>query len=271
MPSVAQESPTVPTPKKRRRDDNGHQIPFATNTPRGIFADRTVDHGGLFQHHHPSPSASRKMIPLPHSKRLRTTVDIDIEADGEPMQRLPFTSPSHKHHQHHQPQRPHHQTKDAPREELGEQIRSPPSAAALPHMNRCHICSRKPNKKSDLDSFGDCQGCGQRACYVCIRECLGWGPNIQPPTSTTSLDPRPPATETTTTTTTSENLDEGETSFTMLDADDAEDHPPERTEHHEQGWTRGGGHRQVVCSRCCVERGEDGDVVCLGCLLFVEG
>lgn len=38
------------------------------------------------------------------------------------------------------------------------------------------------------------------------------------------------------------------------------------------GWPNsGGGHRQRVCSRCCVERGEDGEVVCLGCLPFVEG
>jgi hypothetical protein len=27
----------------------------------------------------------------------------------------------------------------------------------------------------------------------------------------------------------------------------------------------------VVCSRCCVEKGPDGDVVCLGCLPFSEG
>jgi hypothetical protein len=36
------------------------------------------------------------------------------------------------------------------------------------------------------------------------------------------------------------------------------------------GWAKGG-HRKMICSRCCVERGPDGDVVCLGCLPFVEG
>lgn len=25
-------------------------------------------------------------------------------------------------------------------------------------------------------------------------------------------------------------------------------------------------HRRIVCSKCCVERGPDGEVVCLGCL-----
>ena len=31
------------------------------------------------------------------------------------------------------------------------------------------------------------------------------------------------------------------------------------------------GHRQMVCSGCCVERGVDGDVVCLGCLPYAAG
>jgi hypothetical protein len=26
------------------------------------------------------------------------------------------------------------------------------------------------------------------------------------------------------------------------------------------------GHRSVVCSRCCIERGSDGEIWCLGCL-----
>lgn len=41
-------------------------------------------------------------------------------------------------------------------------------------------------------------------------------------------------------------------------------------EGREGGW-KSGGHRKKICSRCCVERGPDGDVVCLGCLPFVEG
>ncbi|KAL4730519.1 hypothetical protein ACLX1H_002555 [Fusarium chlamydosporum] len=38
----------------------------------------------------------------------------------------------------------------------------------------CHICHRRPTKKTHLDSFADCQGCGERTCFVCIRECHGW-------------------------------------------------------------------------------------------------
>jgi hypothetical protein len=249
----------------------------ATAGPRGILTDKPFDHGALLQHHHSSPSAPRKLIPLPLGKRQRTTVDIEVGADGEPMQRSPHDDSSPRHHpqdHHQQPQQHHEPTKDASRgQELDDKTR-PPSATTPSLMNRCHICSRKPNKKSDLDSFADCQGCGQRACYVCIRECLGWAPSI-PTTATATPDALRPATASTTATTHAED-GEGEASFTMLDADAAEDHrPASREAHagagHEHGWTRGGGHRQVVCSRCCVEKGQDGDVVCLGCLPFVEG
>ncbi|KAH6853850.1 hypothetical protein B0I37DRAFT_17071 [Chaetomium sp. MPI-CAGE-AT-0009] len=304
MPSVAQESPTVQSSRKRRRDDNDHQFTPAANTPHGIF------HQNDRAHHQSSALANRKTIPLPPGKRHRTTVDIEIEADGEPMQRSPSNSPQRHHHGH----RDHQQTRDASR--TGE-TRSPSTLrnpTAAPSMSRCHICSRKPNKKSDLDSFADCQGCGQRTCYVCIRECLGWGgggpspypyspttrrthphphphphpqpqpqPQAQPhnPTPSVSEGPRsarafPSPTATTTNTPIGLSAEEaGETSFTMLDADDEEQH--QQAQHdaagreHEQGWTRGGGHRRVVCSRCCVERGQDGEVVCLGCLPFVEG
>ncbi|KAK4128716.1 hypothetical protein N657DRAFT_676464 [Parathielavia appendiculata] len=300
MPSVAQSdsSSTAPSSKKRRRDDN-HQStlyanlmvelaflptndsnvssPSAGNIPRGIFADKTaLDNGGLFEHFHSVPSAIRKIIPLPPGKRQRTTVDIDVEGEGEPMQRSPASSPPQKHHL----QREHNLARHASREELDEQIRGPAVPTSTFLMSRCHICSRKPNKKSDLDSFADCQGCGQRTCYVCIRECLGWGPNIPPIASTLEIIGPNPPTRAHATTSLSE---EGGTSFTMLDADAAEDMPYNHlppteakttgagAERHERGWTSGGGHREVVCSRCCVEKGADGDVVCLGCLPFVEG
>ncbi|GAB1310491.1 IBR domain-containing protein [Madurella fahalii] len=312
MPSVAQELPTVQSCKKRRRDDdnnNNHhhqqlqlyadllamsaisganQHPFLSShsvstTPRGtIFVDKNFDHGVLFQHpplHQSSPhAATRKIMPLQSAKRRRTSVDRDVGAlEGEPMQRSPSSSPSRKQqqqqqqHHHHHPQQQIHHTKSA--EKSRQTIVAAddaPSSTAL--IDRCHICFRKPTKKSDLDSFADCQGCGLRTCYVCIRECLGWGPNLEaellvpPPTAAT------------------------DTSFTMLDVDAVEhgdgdvhvfgEEQRDLTRDAEgggrgggggEGWARGGGHRQVVCSRCCVEKGEDGDVVCLGCLPFIEG
>jgi hypothetical protein len=42
-----------------------------------------------------------------------------------------------------------------------------------------------------------------------------------------------------------------------------------------EDWFRGGGsewgHRGMVCSQCCVERGADGEVRCLGCLRAEKG
>lgn len=63
-----------------------------------------------------------------------------------------------------------------------------------------------------------------------------------------------------------------------VDGDKAGERPDEEREGRERregteandGWASGG-HRKKICSRCCVERGPDGDVVCLGCLPFVEG
>ncbi|KAL2263044.1 hypothetical protein VTK26DRAFT_8499 [Humicola hyalothermophila] len=282
MPSVTQDSPTAPSSKKRRLDDSHHhpqlsEIP--SNSPRSIFVDKSLDHGMPSL----SPLSNRKIIPTPSAKRQRMAPEVERGADGEPMQRSPSNSPSQRQRHHHHP---HQQPKSPSREELHDRTRpTDPSGAASGRpsttssaslMGRCHICFRKPTKKTDLDSFADCQGCGQRTCYVCIRECLGWGPpmtlqNPQPgtPGSNNNNPQYSPATL------------EHETSFTMLDADavsmDGGHHQPSPTtmttpeEREHGGWARGGGHRQVVCSRCCVEKGSDGDVVCLGCLPFVEG
>lgn len=274
--------------KKRRLDDNNHQLPSyaglfefaslganhphpishsASNAPQGIHADRGFGHDAQS---HPSPLATRKIIPLPSAKRQRTTADVDVEGEGEPMQRSPSSSPSQKNQREHHRHHPKDESRDALHDR--SQVTSPTvtTTTTTNHtstslMNRCHICFRKPNKKSDLDSFADCQGCGQRTCYVCIRECLGWGlPNLPPQILDNKHLPTP--------------VPKGETSFTMLDADATTSQnqppilPPEPKGHqHEPGWAKGGGHRPMVCSRCCVEKGQDGDVVCLGCLLFVEG
>lgn len=71
-------------------------------------------------------------------------------------------------------------------------------------------------------------------------------------------------------------------SFTMHDADD-DDEPHMalarqlanaknniENSRYEVGWDNKT-HATVICSRCCVERGSEGDVMCLGCLAGVEG
>ncbi|KAL2158082.1 hypothetical protein VTH06DRAFT_4892 [Thermothelomyces fergusii] len=278
MPSVAQESPTVQSSKKRRRDDDDHQM-----HPGMCAADKAVHyHGDCF---HPSaPLASRKSLALPPGKRPRAAVEADFDADSELMQHLPYSSPSRElrhDEQHHPPQTEQRSRSERISTATLSGISSHASSAPL--MSRCHICSRKPSKKSDLDSFADCQGCGQRTCYVCIRECLGWGPGSGAPPGNIRTQTEPSyqlAPTMPTTSATGTPVEEGEASFTMLDADD-EDQQQQQQQHgrgegrtlqaQEQGWTTGSKHRQMVCSRCCVERGEDGEVVCLGCLPFVEG
>lgn len=114
----------------------------------------------------------------------------------------------------------------------------------------CHICHRRPTKKSDLDSFADCQGCGERTCYVCIRECHGW-----------NLDGGSGVSE-------QEALSR---SFHMDDVDDGQhNNVSSGGKQTNKGWGAVG-HRAVVCSRCCIERGVEGDVTCLGCFSRMEG
>lgn len=38
-------------------------------------------------------------------------------------------------------------------------------------LRPCHVCHRKPSTKVMLDAYADCELCGQRACYICLREC----------------------------------------------------------------------------------------------------
>ncbi|BDD59105.1 hypothetical protein MAP00_004343 [Monascus purpureus] len=42
------------------------------------------------------------------------------------------------------------------------------SATAL---RPCHICHRRPTTREVLDAYADCDLCGERACYICLRQC----------------------------------------------------------------------------------------------------
>lgn len=56
---------------------------------------------------------------------------------------------------------------------------SKPSAAhqhqhlqsSSPRLSECHICYRRPLTRTQLSSFGDCDACARRACYICLRVC----------------------------------------------------------------------------------------------------
>lgn len=38
-------------------------------------------------------------------------------------------------------------------------------------MRPCHICYRRPTTWEVLDAYANCSLCGERACYICLRQC----------------------------------------------------------------------------------------------------
>ncbi|KAL1965301.1 hypothetical protein VTN77DRAFT_5903 [Rasamsonia byssochlamydoides] len=44
-----------------------------------------------------------------------------------------------------------------------------------PLLRPCHICHRRPTTRVMLDAYADCELCGERACYICLRECNAVG------------------------------------------------------------------------------------------------
>lgn len=125
-------------------------------------------------------------------------------------------------------------------------------------LSPCHVCRRKPTVKSELDAFGDCQCCGERTCYICMRKCEGagvmWRASIR--------------------------ANQGFDADYMVVEDACHDemlgtgmgHKAEDESGARLGEKEGGrrGHRDQICSACCEERGSDGEIWCLGCLRAEE-
>ncbi|PWY66342.1 hypothetical protein BO70DRAFT_366547 [Aspergillus heteromorphus CBS 117.55] len=38
-------------------------------------------------------------------------------------------------------------------------------------LRPCHICHRRPTTREFIDAYADCDLCGQRSCYICLRYC----------------------------------------------------------------------------------------------------
>ncbi|KAL2819884.1 hypothetical protein BDW59DRAFT_120244 [Aspergillus cavernicola] len=38
-------------------------------------------------------------------------------------------------------------------------------------LRSCHICHRRPTTRELLEAYADCDLCGKRACFVCMRQC----------------------------------------------------------------------------------------------------
>lgn len=227
----------------------------ALDTSRGILADKASYASPTV--HQPFPPTLRKIIPIAINKKQRMSVSDDVHHHREDSyhgmrakSNSPTSAPHHYHHYHQNQKQQHHQ-----QHALLSKIKS---------LDRCHICFRKPTKKADLDSYADCQGCGQRTCYVCMRQCPGWTSSFQQQQTGTGgqTDDIPLASLS------------PENSFTMLDADaetdvgldyETESHHKTKPTNNNTGW-HANGHREMICGQCCEERGDNGDVVCFGCL-----
>ncbi|XXG94713.1 hypothetical protein Hte_000970 [Hypoxylon texense] len=287
MPSVTPFQPLALTPSKKRRRDDDHsevQVPLYASPQSSLWswsANRDVGSRSTQSDTEPQnllcpidnnerlilPPTSgwggeatsvlnmpRKVIPVPVSKRFRVFNEneehhqqhmhqLSHHHSQQPLLQQPLLQQSHLFHGHSEYSTPPDSPQDFPTTIIPKSV----NPAAL--LSPCHICHRKPTKRSDLDSFADCLGCGQRACFVCIRECQGW----LPPTFPSNLVKE------------EQSLS---SSFTMTDADGPS--PGHELGGFYEGWS-GRGHRAMICSRCCVERGSEGDVVCLGCLAWMEG
>lgn len=229
----------VEPPRKRRWQEDEDGTIFKLYRSEDEDTYQPVGH-----HRHYSP---RKILPI--SKRARISDHGGYETDL-----LPTHCRRGKHTQHN----------------FGLDSR-PSDIQKHNPLQPCHVCHRRPTKKSDLDSFANCQGCDERTCFVCLRECHGRDADRA-----------------------GSVLSEQEALSRSFHMDDADEEPstsadchgrvedsPRNLDGREAGQTAnttnkdtGGwiacGHRSVVCSRCCVERGVEGEVVCLGCLSGID-
>ncbi|OAQ96999.1 hypothetical protein LLEC1_02649 [Akanthomyces lecanii] len=247
MPFVGGDDSTPPARKRRWQD---HDDDDDTRGLCMLYRDESCPFGGI--------SARKMAAPIP--KRTRFDTD-DDGATSHPHSsknnnnnNTADWTPSHRRRPSQQPQKQKTQQQQPTQQQQQHRSAAP-----------CHICHRRPTKKSDLDSFAQCEGCREQTCFVCIRQCHGRRGDMASVLSEQEALSR---------------------SFRMEDADDDEacdpagrpppvDPPQELTRHQQRqdaaqrNWAAGG-HCSVVCSRCCVEKGPEGEVVCLGCLFGDE-
>ena len=128
-------------------------------------------------------------------------------------------------------------------------------------LSPCHICRRKPTVKSELDAFANCEGCGERTCYICIRECLGLGAEER------AVKDQDSNVLTFSFHGTEDGMDLGGTNeFDLASPDDTLTFDGNLDMGRVWEKSMGAAHRRMICSRCCVERGPEGEVYCFGCL-----
>lgn len=114
-------------------------------------------------------------------------------------------------------------------------------------LSACHICHKRPRLKTDLDSYADCEGCGRRTCFICMRTCRG------------EIDV--------------DDVNDKEMAWgieaSLMDADGGDDNGNGQEAIFKDLNMQE--HRGVVCSWCSKECGPDGHVKCNGCLGLAWG
>lgn len=255
-----------PCTSTRHRPSSYHVSPSADQlvlSPQG-FHDR-VTHD--YQHqHHGAPPSKPIAFPSPLAKKIRMAAGNEWQGNEEQRQ-APLTPSTYSRHNRSHSTTPRH---------------SPPKRPTATNLSPCHICHRKPTKKTELDSYADCEGCGRRTCYVCIRECLGSKGSSALPTPVMEThddrndenlmrDDREQSKEGADEHDDDWGRDSSDQSFSMEDAPATEGVSRDDPHARMKGggtWGQGGGrgHRGRICSQCCVEEGPEGEVICLGCL-----
>ena len=132
-------------------------------------------------------------------------------------------------------------------------------------LSPCHICRRKPTLKAELDAFADCEVCAERTCYICFRECIG--PGVENRRAMEWAQEQGSGSLNFSFSGSDDGMDQGGTSrlelaslsYILRPGGDAD---------KERGWekSRMVEHKRMICSRCCVEKGTEGEVWCFGCL-----
>ncbi|KAJ3496436.1 hypothetical protein NLG97_g2653 [Lecanicillium saksenae] len=240
----------LPPPARKRRwldhDDDNDRSRFTL-----YRADDSVPiQRCAFGSDHSFGNSARKMA-VPISKRTR----FDEDSEDNHVHNGTDLTPSHRRRisQQSQKQKIQHNIFASTQHRVTKNAAAP-----------CHICHRRPTKKSDLDSFAQCEGCNEQTCFVCIRQCYGRGDMSSVLSEQEALSRSFHMEDADATASTKDSHDLDGWSPTQLQQD-----RPKQTNTSTQNWAACG-HRSVVCSGCCVEKGPEGEVVCLGCLFGDE-
>ena len=164
---------------------------------QSIFAKRRRVEQALDGHR---AASAPSRFPQDESKRHHDTVTGALFSpswDGTPSKKIspsPSLSPTstklrasvkEPHHQG-----PHHQQSGRPMHAEGVHVSgtnrsttTTTTTTTISQLMPCHICHRRPTTHSLLDAYADCNLCGCRTCYICLRECLS--PYCMPQLQTT--------------------------------------------------------------------------------------